>query len=115
MQPRKISHCHKSIAKVAKAVAAAHYEELMSCSNVVYQTWKKNHAQLNAKQLQQAFVNKFWSRFIDMARATLTAQLLQPIDLAVKDEIMEILALDSKLIRGRKEPMLVMGELKQPG
>lgn len=112
---RKISHCHKAIAKVSKALAAAHYEELMSCSNVVYQVWRNNHPGLNAKQLGQAFVNKFWSRFIDAARATLTAQLLQPIDESVKDEIMQILVLDSTLIRGRKNPAVLAGELKQQG
>jgi hypothetical protein len=49
-----------------------------------------------------------------LARATLGALLREPIDEKVKDEIVEILALDQTLIRGRKNPSVVMGEIKQP-
>ncbi len=111
--PQKISHCHKKIRDVAKAAAAHHYELLMSSSNVVYQLWKIQHPGLNAKQLQQAFVNRHWSKCIEVARATLGALLTQPIDDTTKLEIVDILALDATLIRGRKEPAVVMGELKQ--
>lgn len=110
---KKIAHCHKKIRDVAKEAAALHYELLMSSSNIVYKLWKKNHPTLNAKQLQQEFVNKMWSKCIDLARATLGALLLEPIDEATKLEIVDILALDSTLIRGRWEPAVVMGELKQ--
>lgn len=109
---RKIAHCHKKIREVAKAAAALHYEMLMSSSNVVYQMWKKSHPTLNPKQLQQEFVNRHWSKCIEMARATLGALLREPIDDATKLEIVDVLALDQTLIRGRKEPMLVMGEIQ---
>lgn len=111
--PRKISHCHKKIREVAKEAAALHYEMLMSSSNVVYQMWKIQHPGLNAKQLQQAFVNRHWSKCIEMARATLGALLTQPIDETTKLEIVDILALDATLIRGRKEPAILAGELQQ--
>lgn len=110
---RKISHCHKKIREVAKEAAALHYEMLMSSSNVVYQLWKKKHPGLNAKQLQQEFVNKMWSKCIDLARATLGQLLTQPIDETTKLEIVDVLALDATLIRGRREPAVVMGEIQQ--
>lgn len=113
MKQRKISHCHVHIRKVAKEACAMHYEMLMSSSNVVYQMWKKQHPDLTSKQLMQEFVNRHWSKCIDLARATLGSLLTQPIDEKLKLEIVDILALDSTLIRGRKEPSVVMGELKQ--
>lgn len=113
MPQRKISHCHKAIAKVARNLAAATYQELMSCSNQLYDVWKKQTPGLNDKQRQQLFVNRKWGMFIDAARATLTLQLRSPIDEKVKDEIMEILALDATLIRGRVNPAVVAGELQQ--
>lgn len=112
MAPHKIAHCHKKIRDVAKAAAAHHYELLMSSSNYVYKMWRMQHPGLNAKQLEQAFVNAHWSKCIDLARATLGALLREPIDETTKLEIVDILALDSTLIRGRKEPMLVMGEIQ---
>lgn len=109
----KSAHCHKKIREVAKAAAALHYEMLMSSSNVVYKMWKNQHPGLNAARLQQAFVNAHWSKCIELARATLGALLREPIDDITKDEIMQVLVLDSTLIPGRKNPALLMGELKQ--
>lgn len=111
---RKIAHCHKKIREVAKAAAAEHYEMLMSSSNVVYKLWKKQHPGLNAAQLQQAFVNAHWSKCIEMARATLGRLLTTSIDETLKLEIVDILAKDQTLIRGRKNPAVLAGELKQP-
>ena len=113
MKQQKIAHCHRKIRDVAKAACALHYEELMSSSNVVYTMWKMQHPGLNSKQLMQAFVNRHWSKCIEMARATLARLLLEPIDENTKEEIMNVLVLDATLIRGRKEPAIVAGELKQ--
>ena len=110
---RKISHCHKKIRDVAKEACALHYEMLMSSSNVVYQLWKIQHPGLNSKQLQAAFVSRHWSKCIDLARATLGALLTQPIDEKTKLEIVDILALDSTLIYGRKNPAVVAAEIHQ--
>lgn len=110
---KKIAHCHKTIRKVAKEAAAIHYEMLMSSSNVVYQMWKIQYPGLTPAQLQQAFVNRHWSKCIEMARATLGALLTTHIDETTKLEIVEVLALDSTLIYGRKNPSVLAGELKQ--
>lgn len=105
------AHCHKQIRTVAKEAAALHYELLMSSSNVVYKMWKQQHPGLNPKQLQQAFVNRHWSKCIEMARATLTRLLLEPIDERTKEEIMQVLVLDQTLVAGRKNPVMIAGEL----
>lgn len=115
---QKISHCHKYIAKVAKDLARASYQQLME-ENFLYEAWKKKNPELvgNPKHLEQAFVNRKWGMFIEAARATLVGLLSQPnnpnIDEKVKDEIMEILALDSSLIRGRVNPAVLAGQVKQ--
>lgn len=113
LEPQSSAHCHKQIRTVAKEACALHYEMLMSSSNVVYQMWKKQHPGLNAKKLQQAFVNKHWSKCIELARSTLGALLTQPIDERTKEEIMQVLVLDSTLIRGRQTPAIVVGEINK--
>lgn len=107
---RKISHCHKSIRKVARELAAASYEILMG-NDFVYKEWKRQHPDIadNPKRLLLMYVNKKWGLYIEAARATLVGVLQQPIDDKIKDEIMEILALDSTLIRGRVKPMELAG------
>lgn len=115
---KKISHCHWRIAKVAKELARAAYQELMG-SNVLYDAWKKRNPSLarNPKRLEQQFVNHRWGLFIEAARATLVGLLQEHnnpnIDEKAKEEIMEILALDSSLIRGRVNPAQVAGVVKQ--
>ncbi len=108
---RKISHCHKRIRDVAKELAAATYEMLMSSSSLVWHNWKKQHPGFadNPRKLEIAFVSKYWGMHIPAARATLTRLLTSPIDEKAKDEIMEILALDATLIRGRKNPATIAG------
>lgn len=113
MQQRKIAHCHKQVRAVAKAACAEHYEMLMSSSNVVYQLWKMQNPGLTPKQLMQLFVNCHWGKCIDLARATMARLLTTPIDEATKLEIVDILALDSTLIYGRKNPSVLAGELQQ--
>ena len=109
----KISHCHFAIARIAKEICAATYEELMSCDNILFAEYKRQTPGMTDKVRQRRFVARNWSKFIEGARATLALQLKSPIDEKVKDEIMEILVLDATLIRGRAQPAEVLGEIKQ--
>lgn len=114
MSERKISHCHKRIRDVAVALAEANYEELMN-NNLLYDAWKKSHPGMGPKSLSKLFVRKKWGLYVELARATLVGLLTQPnnpsIDEKEKEEIMEILALDSTLIRGRVHPKILAGTL----
>ncbi len=105
------AHCHKRIAKVAKECCAATYDELMSSSNLLYETWKKKNPGLEGNRLRQHFVNSKWGMFVEAARATLACLLREPIDEKTKLEIVEILAMDSTLIRGRVNPARVAGQI----
>lgn len=107
-----VAHCHKDIKVVAQGLAHGTYEKLMGASNEVYLEWKKKHPGLNAKQLEDRFVAKFWGKHISAARATLTLMLRSPIDEKQKEAIVEILTLDATLMRGRREPATVLGEKK---
>ncbi len=107
------AHCHKRIRDVAKSLAAATYEELMS-DNHIYANWKKSHPAIrdNPKRLQQAFVNAKWGAFVPGARTTLALLLRDPtLTEVLKEEIMEVLIMDSALIKGRVNPAKVAGEL----
>jgi hypothetical protein len=77
--------------------------------NEVYAEWKRQNPEATKQELENRFVAKNWSKFIDGARATLTRLLLEPIDQALKDEIEEALVLDASLIRGRRDPKVLMG------
>lgn len=107
----KISHCHKRVRDVAQGIARGTYEMLMSANNEVYARWKKKYPELTAKQLEDKFVAQYWGSHIDGARATLARMLTEPLDPALKEEIVEILALDSTLMRGRRNPAVVMGQV----
>lgn len=111
---KKISHCHKHIAKVAKELAATNYDELMS-QDILYKAWKAANPDcvrgptVDAKKLKERYVTRKWGMYVTAARATLTLLLRTPIDESLKEEIMEILAQDSTLIRGRVNPATVAG------
>ncbi len=105
------AHCHKVIAKIARECAGASYDDLMSSSNLVYEVWKRKYPKLDAKRLRQQFVNCKWGMFVESARATLALQLRNPIDEKTGEKIVEILALDATLIRGRVNPAQVAGQL----
>ncbi len=99
---RRLGHCHKQIAEIAKEAAAEHYEVLMSASNFSFDSWKKTHPDLHGPALQAAFVREHWGKYLGFARATLAQLLLSPtIDETQKEAIVDILALDSSLTRGR--------------
>lgn len=109
------AHCHKAIAKIARECAAATYDELMSSSNLVFSAWKAQHPGIsdNPVKLRRAFVSAKWGMFVEAARATLALQLRNPIDEKVGEEIVNILALDSTLIRGRVNPAQIAGMVRQ--
>lgn len=106
------AHCHKRIAQVAKEAAANSYEELMH-DNVLFSVWKAKNPSIahDPKRLRQHFVNLRWGWYIDLARTTLALLLREPIDDKIKEEIVDILAKDSTLIRGRVNPVKVAGQL----
>src|ERR1700760_2629726 len=103
------AHCHWKIAVVAKELAGATYDMVMGADNLVYSTWKRQNPSIadNPVKLKRKFVSRNWGKHSDAARATMACALREPIDEAVKEEIVEILALDSTLIRGRKNPVQV--------
>lgn len=94
------AHCHKMVAQVAKAAAGELYEKLMG-DNACYEAWKKANPEASPRELERRFVAKNWGRCLQIARATLTLMLRQPIDSKTKDGIMEALRLDATLMRGR--------------
>ncbi len=107
------AHCHKAVAKVAKELAGVTYERVMGADNLVFSEWKRQNPDVagNPVKLRWRFVMKNWGKHIDAARATLACQLRNPIDPALGEEIVEILALDSTLMKGRKNPVQVVGQL----
>lgn len=112
-QGEKISHCHVQIRKTAIGLAEQNYDELMS-SDWIYKEWKRQHPGMPARALRKLFVDKNWGRYVPAARAMLAALLRNPIDPALGEEIMEVLMLDSTLIRGRLNPATVAGTLASP-
>lgn len=107
------AHCHKRIAKVARECCRATYQELMSTSNQLYDAWKKSNPAIahDPARLERAFVARKWGMFVEAARATMALALREPIDDKVKEEIVDILAKDSTLIRGRVKPSQIVGQL----
>lgn len=109
---QKIAHCHTKVRDVARGLADANYDELMSF-DPLWKAWKAKHPEATKVRLRQLYVNQFWGRYIPMARATMGLLLRDPhLDEKVKDEILEALALDATLIRGRANPAIVAGEIK---
>lgn len=114
------AHCHKHVAKIAKEAASASYDELMS-QDILYSAWKKsnpdcvNGPTVNSVELRRRFVARNWGKYIPLARTTLGLLLSQPIDNKLKDEIVEILALDQTLIKGRVNPAVIAGSVQQKG
>lgn len=107
---QKISHVHKKVAEVAKSLAEESYELIMS-NNLVRAEWKRQHPGMPERGLIRAFVSRNWARYIPMARTTLGLLLREPIDEKLKEEILDILAKDQTLIRGRKDPKILAGSM----
>ena len=99
------AHCHVQIREVAKAAAGELYERLMG-DDYYYQTWRKQNPECNARELERRFVEKNWPKCIAFARATLAQLLTQPnVSEDVKAQILDVLAKDNSLIRGRSKPL----------
>lgn len=105
---RKIAHCHWGLKAVAEELCGAAYEEVMR-HDKLYKSWQEQNPGVSKKDLQKLFIAKRWGRFVAPARATLAHMLTRPIDEKQKEEIMEMLVLDSTLIRGRKNPAMLAG------
>lgn len=105
---RRISHCHFAIKKVAQALAGEMYENIMS-NNKVRAHWIAQNPEATEKQLLQRFVDRNWGKCLQAARCAMTAQLLDPtVPELQKEEIIEILALDQSLMRGRDREHMVL-------
>lgn len=103
------AHVHELVASVAVNAAAELYETLMG-DNVMYDAWKKRHPGMSSKALGRKFISDNWGKCIPVARATLAAMLRNPtISLDYKESIVEALALDSSLMKGRAQPATVVG------
>lgn len=106
-----IAHCHWRIKKTAQALCTESYELVMS-KNEVYELWKRQNPGLVGEALRERYVARNWAKYVEGARATLTRLLTEPIDQALKDEIEEALILDATLMRGRRNPQVVLGQAK---
>jgi len=102
-------HAHKMVASVAANCAAELYETLMS-NNQIYDAWKRQHPGASEKGLRLAFVAKYTSECLGIARATLARLLADPtISTEHKESIMEALELDATLMLGRKNAAEIVG------
>lgn len=104
---RKVSHTHWRIAELAKEMAHEIYAELMQ-RNEWYTQWKNTHPGASSKGLEAIWVKQHWPKFVEGARATLAGMLALPYDEGLKNSIYEALIDDSALVRGRKNPQLVL-------
>lgn len=96
-----VAHCHVQIREVAKAAAGELYEKLMG-DNRYFEAWQKQHPDASPKELERRFIEKNWPKCVQFARATLAALLRQPdVDEKTKLEIVDVLAKDQSLVRGR--------------
>lgn len=100
-----VAHCHRDVAAVAQEAANELYDTVMS-NNLVFDQWKKSHPGLSVKGLRKAFVKQNWGKCLPLARATMGRMLSEPIDDTVKESILEALALDQTLMRGRGRQMV---------
>lgn len=94
------AHCHKLIAKTAKEAAGQLYELVMS-DNTVRDEWKRQNPGASDRELELRFIAKNWGKCLGFARATLALMLRSPMEEALKLEVVEALALDATLMRGR--------------
>lgn len=102
-------HAHQLVASTAANCAAELYETMMS-NNQLYDAWKQQHPGATEKGLRLAWVKKYSSDCLGIARATLARLLESPtISLEHKEIIMESLELDATLMLGRKEAAEIVG------
>lgn len=102
-------HAHNLVASVAVNAAYELYEVMM-VDNVYYEAWKRKHPGKSPKALAQLFVEANAERCVPIARATLAGLLTSPtISESYKESIVEALALDSSLMKGRREGAEIIG------
>ena len=94
-------HAHKLVAEVAVAAAHEKYDQLMF-DDMLWAEWKRRHPGMSSKALEAKFVREWAPKCVEIARATLTMLLTQPIDEGLKEQIHEALILDNTLARGRQ-------------
>jgi hypothetical protein len=71
-------------------------------SNNVRKEWKRQNPGVSDRVLERRFIDKYWSKCIDFARATMAHMLGRPdVDPAAKELIYEALQLDATLPVGR--------------
>ena len=103
------THCHHLIAKTARGIAGAFYEIAMGENNAVYSEWKKMNSELSPKAMEQKFIDLFWGKFIDQARATLSSMLDGDHPEPLKQQILDALIRDNALRRGKPTSPLSSG------
>lgn len=109
---QKVSHVHWKVKQVAMEAAGQLYEKLMA-DNKIFEAWKKQNPDCqNAQELELKFIAKNWSKCVPYARATMAIMLRGPLPSALKDEISDALILDARLVRGRADPKVIAGALK---
>jgi hypothetical protein len=91
----KKTHCHWLIAKTAKEMAGAQYEELA-----------RNDAWYRTHPSQKDFIAAYWSKYTETARATLAKMLALNFSESIKEQIADALILDDGYAKGRRSVML---------
>lgn len=94
------SYCHELIAKTAREMAGALWEE-QAKQDFWYHQYQRAFPGLSASQLQTKFIAAKWPLLIQVARATLTDMLTTNISETLKDQIADALIKDRSLLRGK--------------
>jgi hypothetical protein len=89
------------VRELAQELAHDLYDITMTKFPEAYSEWRRRHPGANAKQLEDAFVAKYYGSMVQSARATLAGMLSLPYDDAFKQRIHEALILDGSLKLGR--------------
>lgn len=95
-------HAHVLVAKTAKEMAGALFEEMMR-DNALYKQWKAQCPELTPKKLQQRFILQAQPLLLEQARATLAKMLTGPYPEALKDQIADALIQD-RILRPDGQP-----------
>lgn len=102
------AHVHILVAKTAQDMTRVLYGAMME-NNAIYKKWREDHEGMSPRELEDAYVKKYWNKAIPGARATLAHMLTLPGDDSLKDEISEALILDKQLVKGRASGVKMLG------
>lgn len=102
------AHVHILVAKTAQDMTRVLYGAMME-NDAIYKKWREDHEGMTSREIEDAFVKKYWNRAIEGARATLAHMLTLPGDDSLKDEIAEALILDKQLVKGRASGVKMLG------